>query len=325
MGMNNNAIGYLENIRKKQGNKNCREVFNKILKDSKDKAVALINEEHITFPCLFLLFHDIKAATLYPNLNNHNRNVYDMIQRTLSPNRSNFSNNDDSEHKILKWILETGSDEYELNEQYEYILDITVSVLINTYLEKSILPIVVEMIFERNRTGRYIHDLVWSAFRANHPLTLKMIAERLKSANKEDVELACRLLNIEVINRENNSSFYQTLYNKYIEWLEENSPFLYSTGENMQYSSTPVFYLVDYERKYIFKGLSTYTKTSAEPSDDERDCLQAFKTLSQEDQMLLADYSYKIHNRDIGQWEELIHQPLSEQIKAAKENRGDWA
>ena len=56
MGMNNNAIGYLENIRKKQGNKNCREVFNKILKDSKDKAVALINEEHITFPCFFLIF-----------------------------------------------------------------------------------------------------------------------------------------------------------------------------------------------------------------------------------------------------------------------------
>jgi hypothetical protein len=83
-----------------------------------------------------------------------------------------------------------------MNDEFEEILEIVVSVLINTYKDTKIVPAALDMVFERNRRGHNIHNLVWAAFQIHDPQTLKLIAQRIQSSQEPDVRLACSLLGV---------------------------------------------------------------------------------------------------------------------------------
>jgi hypothetical protein len=123
-------------------------------------------------------------------------------------------------------------------------MDAAVSVLVNIYIDNSVLPAAADMIFKRNRQGHYTHDLIWAFFRSSTPDALKLTAERICSSDQQDIDLACHLLNFESSYLSLNTEDRQKQYQTYLQWLNENAPFLYFTGESFQYSSNPILYKV---------------------------------------------------------------------------------
>jgi hypothetical protein len=175
------------------------------------------------------------------------------------------------------------------------------------------------MIFKRNKEGHCIHDLVWAFFQFHDIYALKLIAKRILSPEKEDVALACDLLDIKVPDMNNAPTDNQQKHNLYLKWLKENDPFLYFTGESFQCSSHPTPYLTDLDRKYMYKGIPSYDKKSITHLNNyEHKCLEAFECLNDEDKTALSEYSYKFHNKNISGWKKWIRSPLVVQIEIAK-------
>jgi hypothetical protein len=152
---------------------------------------------------------------------------------------------------------------------------------------------------------------------------LELTAKHLASDSQDEFELACRLLNIEVMNRESDTA--DALIDMFMKWLSENDPFLYFTGESMQFASNPNMYEIDLERKYLCQGSPSYELQNASPANvDEQKCLEVFKTLHNEEQAALADYSYQMHYTDIEKWNNWIRTPIDAQIEVVKMNRGEF-
>ncbi len=315
--MNDTESGHsrLDSIRLTEGADKCKAVFEETCKSDKAAASVLINDGRLTFPSLFILLPQIESFQLYRRLSPIRKTASSITAQILKPasaGRAGYlREKNGTEYAALKWILETGKLENSLNDDYEEVLDITVSVLINIYKDKNILPDVCDMIFERGSKGHHLHDLVWAYFRSSDPHALKLIAQHL--ASPRDAKLACSLLNIE----ENTGSEKQP--GSYMRWLDENGPFLYFTDESFQLSSRPAFYRVDLERKYVQKDTPSHIQQPIVPADrNERRRLEAFRSLGNEEKRMLADYSQQAHS-DLSRWKTWIALPVDEQIKAAKQ------
>lgn len=307
------------------GIRQCKDVFYETYKKNPKNAAALLNNQHLTFPCLFIFIPQIKTLRLHSLLNPQNTTAIEIVNRILryeeAPDRNNnltfWGNN---AQPVLKWMVETGglNDglEDEDRDDYEEVLDISVSVLINIYKDTSILPAVTDMLFQRNKKGGNIHTLVWSVFSIHEPAVLNLIAEHLRSPDRQEVELACNLLNIKIEGNQDLSAECQEKYEAYLQWMEENHPFLSFTDENLQFASSPVFCKVDLERKYVHKADAPHTEQVAAISESTKEkCLHAFAPLSYEEKTALADYSCKMYNQDVPRWKEWIQLPVEEQLK----------
>lgn len=306
----------LDQVRIREGDEPCRAAFQAISIRDKRQAAMLLNDRRLTFPCLYILSPQIDEP-LYPCLRERliiGLHLIERVRRGDSPVGKGRQKGK-YEHEGLRWILDTGHNEDGLDEEYEEIMERAVSVLIDTYHDTDILPRVADMIFTRHREGRNIHDLTWAYFRSDHPDALILIARRLSADDRRDAALARRLLNIP----ESGSSDYHP----YLRWLRDNDPYLYFTGESMQYASTPAYYRVDPERKYLQRGTPSYHKNPIAPAGDgERNRLDAFAALSDEEKTVLAEHSHRIHARDAMGWKRWMRRPVEEQIKAAK-NEGE--
>lgn len=322
-----NDDSYLDRIRINEGADQCKNTLTAALRMDTRRAVALLNDRRLTFPCLYLLREPIVQHPVQRYLNTRNLIALRVIDQILGPKTSSetdyLSSRRDEVHPVLKWILETGSVEELPEDEYEEVLDVTVSVLINIYKDSSILPLVVDLIFRRNRDESHIHDLVWALFRFHDPQVLRLIAQRLPSSNAKDAELAAELLNIDKTDALAAKCNEEGRCDGYLHWLEENQPYLYFTEESFQYASKPVFCTVDLERKYLQKGISSYDKQPLSSlDDDEHACMAAFQRLDAEEQKVLSDYSQKLCGRSVSAWKEWLHAPVGEQVKAAKARLG---
>lgn len=319
-----NSYSYLDRIRVNEGIERCKAIFGETCKRNKAEAANLLNDRQLSFPCLFILLPQIESLNLHSALNSRNTtalSIVSQISRPKEPNDSsqNLTAQGKQVQSILKWMLETGSAEDRLNDEYSEIIDIIVSVLINAYKDNSILPIVDDMIFKRHKKGRNIHTLAWAIFRIQDPYALRLIAEHLRSSDRQEVELACKLLNIKIPDNNCSAADCQKQYETYLRWLKENDAFLYFTDESFQYASEPASCEVDLSRKYICKGTPSYTRQPVTPSDStENNCLQAFAPLSNAEKTMLSDYSFKIHSKDISEWKKWVNLPIDAQITIAK-------
>lgn len=306
----------------------CKATFYKAYRKNPRNAAALLNDQHLTFPCLFILIPQIKSFRLHALLNLRNTTAIKIVNRILHHEEASGRNNNftfwgKNAKPVLKWMIETGGLEDGLedddHDDYEEVLDISASVLINVYKDASILPILTDMLFQRYKKGSNIHTLVWSIFSSHKPTVLTLIAEHLRSLDKQEAELACNLLNIKTEENQDFSDEYQEKYDVYLQWFEENHPFFSFTEESLQFASNPVFCKVDLDRKYLQRPNSSHMKQVATISGSiEEKCLTAFAQLSREKKMALADYSYKIYNQDVSRWSEWIQLPVDEQLKTNK-------
>ena len=285
----------------------------------------MLNDRRLTFSCFYILLPRIRELGISGILNSRNTVALRIVNQIISGKKAlagadYLSAKRNRVYSVLKWILETGAPMDGYDDDYKNIMDVTASVLIFTYKDRSVIPQAVNMIFSRKKAGHNIHDLVWALFRSEDPQVLRLIAERLKSPDKEEVELACELLNIEDKGIDSmNAGEREARYAAYIKWLEENDPFLYFTEEGYQFESKPVFCAVDMERKYLNKNMANRKKQPLFPADEnESSCIQAFKALSDNDRELLARYSRRMHEKNEREWENWIRSPVDEQLRRAK-------
>lgn len=319
-------INRLDEIRINEGQDKCKEFFYNTASANKREAVKLINDVQLSFACFYILIPMLSSLGFYQNLNLRKKLVINIIHQMLMP-ETYYSGNDylsakDKEaYEILLWMIKTSFSESDISDEYEQIIDIAAATLINIYNEKTILPEVADLIFKRNKKGKFINDLVWAYFNSKDIKAVTLIANRLISEDNSEVNLAKRLLNINdiIINKEK-------AYNKYKNWLNENDQFIYFTEECNQFKSKPVPVKADVDRKYLNKGVESYEKTPIIPENEqEMECLASFSRLKENEKEILSDYSYKLKKEDLSEWQRWISSPIKEQLSQAKREQEDFA
>jgi hypothetical protein len=317
------TIGDLDRIKLNNGNESLKNYFHNLLLTDSNKAINLINDEHLNFSSLFILRSIIKKFNLASNLNNRNKYTIKLINQILIRDKINLKKLSTSEKQnmylLLRWIVETGFNDDGLNNQYDEVLDAAVLLLIKVYNDKTILNIVVEMIFNRNRKKYYNYDLIWGLFESREPKLMFLVANRLTSNHWMDIELSRKLLKFIPDFEANYNKNNLQLYNYANKWLQENYLFLNYTGESFQQSCNPKPYILCLEAKYLCKPvLAPAEEPRISLSDREQKLLDGFKALNYESRNLLSRYSYSIYRQNIDWWRIWINYPVATQIRYAK-------
>jgi hypothetical protein len=306
---------------------NIETAFRALIATDLEKALYLINHDTSPFTSLFLLRHDIEKYGVMHHLNLRNRIALSITDEILIGKRDtmsspcSFCDYIETVHSVLKWIWETGSIDDGLDNEYDQILDITAVLLIKTYKDKTILSTMADMIFHRHMNGRFINDLVWAFFQSHDPNGLIFIANRLKSETSMEVELARKLLKF--CPTVNDNSKMPEEYSAFTDWLKENNLFLHFTGESYQQSTNPIPYVVILEAKYLYKTVDLLTgKTFETFTESESFLLDVYKKLDIDTKICLANFSYRLHQRDIAAWKTWLDYPIEKQLVIAQSNMG---
>lgn len=320
-----NTGSFLDKVRIDNGMGDLKDFFQQLTKKDLKEAANFVNDKDLKFATLFILREDIEKNNMVDSLIQRNKTALAIIKEILTDQKSNLAPEHVSFdyiqviHSTLKWMLETGFRDDGMNDEYDQVLDIIAILLTKMYGDKTVLPIIADMIFKRNKKGYLIHDLVWSFFQARDPQSLMIIGERLLSSDVEDFKMACRLLdfvpNINI--DENNTKEKKHLI--FSQWMKENGPFLKFTGESFQQTPNPRPYRVVLEGKYLCKNICSDTgKASSSPSQDEYEILNEFRKLDKDTKILLSNFSLKIHRNNIELWDVWRHYSLEDQIKIAR-------
>lgn len=415
-------LSVFDEIRLTYGIDNLKKFFLNLVKTDREKVIHLINDDRLHFYSLFELQPEIRANKLYEDLIPRYKNALNIIDiisavksipgdqgyhlygNKLKSTRTQKSAIDyrQMSHSSLKWMLETGFMDNGRNDRFDAILDSTAALLIKSFNDKSVLPLIAEMIFDRHRKGLFYYDLVWAFFEACEPCSLTLAANRLCSRNLRDVDLARRLLNFipyistgetsknipgyvpgyvpgfapgytpmyapvynpvydsghdpvyvpgydvydpvynpgydsengpenALMNPPEYNPEYApghapdnlTLYKLCLEWLGQNLPFLYYTGDTFQQTCNPIPYAVAWEAKYLCKVISANTgKILAPLTKDEEKLLLNFKAQSHSSKVILADYSFRLYRQDRKLWNTWFCYPVADQVRMAAYRMG---
>lgn len=323
-----NNLSTLDKLRINRNADDFRGIFHEMGEKQRPKVISYINEDGLYFSTLFILMPEIEALALYDQLNLRNAVALKICAQILRDENmyyhvvNLFYESSSMTYTVLTWMLKTGSAEDGLNDEYDEVLDAAASLVIKTYKDNSVLPMVANMIFKRNRKGYLIHDLVWCFFQARTPDCLRLIAEYLRSSNQRDVQLARQLLHF-IPDETGDGADLQKQYRNFHTWLQENNPYLYFTGENLQFSSDPKPCRVDLDAKYLCKSISPYDRKPFQPlTESEVLHLQQFHQLNREDEKLLSKYSRRMHDSNLRMWNQWMQYPLDKQIETAKVGLG---
>ncbi len=320
-----NSLSTLDKLRTSRGSNELFQYFLQLVRSDTRKAIRLINEDLLSFPSLFLLKPQINRTPVGRYLNRRNKNALMLTDAIISKNFWRFSHvsriigNDTP--SILKWILISGKDDNGLRSHYDKILDSCALILIREYKDNSILPVIKEIIYDRNRKGLFTHDIIWAFFEARDPNCIMMLAESLNSSDSKDIELSKKLLRFIPCIKNNSSENMQYLNVFY--WLRDNYPFLYYTGESFQQKTDPSPFEISLSAKYLNKKVSTDNgRLENTLTEDELMAINQFNSIDEKSQLLLANYSFILHSRNIYIWNNWIHYPISEQLKIAGSRLG---
>ncbi|APC78863.1 TPA: hypothetical protein ACXDAZ_004076 [Clostridium botulinum] len=320
-----NTINFLDKRMDDSGVDNIRSFFYQLAKENEKEALNLINDENLHFTSLFVLRPEIEELNLFQKLNARNRIALGITNEILSSKR-NISDVEylsfdyiQAVHSVLKWMLETGCINDGLDDQYDEILDITAIFLTKIYRDKTVLPIIAEMIFSRYKQGLLIHDLAWAFFESRDPISLSIISERLQSKELKDVELAQELLSfVPGVDIQSNIDIKKQ-YLSFLDWFGKNNLFLHFTGESFQQVKNPVIYRVVLEAKYLCEPVSIDTGEILRIlSGKECKLIDQFKRLDENTQELLSEFSVMLHHNNICKWQYWLECPIGEQIKFAR-------
>jgi hypothetical protein len=345
--MDAGKLGLLDNLRLSNGPEGLKNYFRELLRVDRNSALAAINDSDTRFGTLYLLKSELPEKIVQSDLNPLYRKAVDLadsLTGKVSPGKeSNMRKADGETSSVLRWIIRTGLPEEGLGSKYEQLMERSAALLVKSFGDASILPELADMIFERNRRGALLHELVWAFFEARCPESLRLFAQRLESADRRDVELAKNLLCFipciadeasattaeetthNFLRSESGDSAGAGLYLAVMNWLSENKHFLRYTGESLHLCSMPRHYRVSWPAKYLCRPVSL---DSGEPMLEytaaETGTLSRFEKLPEILQEQLAEYSYALNKRDIRQWSAWIRLPLEEQAAAASIDAEGW-
>jgi|LSQX01.3.fsa_nt_gb hypothetical protein len=224
------SFSKLDEILKKEEKASCQTYFRKVLSENRNLAIKLVNDTRITFPCFFVLMPVVEKENIYSLLREDLKKAYDF-SKSVSANKPSNLKKDIKNKILLKWMVESSHLHNNLGGDFNEVVDVAVSILANEYRELSLLGIISELIFMRNRYDENIHDLVWAYFRFNTPITLKYIARFLDSKNPKDRKLAKKLLGCEAKSCKD-----------FLKYMTEDESKMIYTDESFQYASNPRVY-----------------------------------------------------------------------------------
>lgn len=312
------TLSFLDDFRLKYGNNNLINYFrNMALYDSRNASV-LLNDDNLHYGTLFTLQHEIEQFGLSNHMNLRNklaliltREIISNENKALKPDCT-LSDYIQASYSSLKWMLETGISDDGSSNEYDRVMDVTSSFLIIVYNDRTILPSVAAMIFSRHEKGLLTHDLVWTFFECKDSSCLTLIARYLKSSDPDNANLAKKLLGL------GDARDKDEQYEYFIDWVRENGPYLYFSGESFQQSGNPKHFTVMMGGKYLRSAVFPHTgKIIRQLSEKEKKLLSEFNSLEYKLQVLLTDYSEELHNKDKNLWNTWLTLPLEEQIKQA--------
>lgn len=345
--MDAGKLGLLDNLRLSNGPEGLKNYFRELLRVDRVSALTAINDSDTRFGTLYLLKSELPEKLVQNDLNPLYRKALDLadsLTGKVSPGTErNMRKAVDETSSALRWIIRTGLPEKGLGSRYEQLMERSAALLVKSFGDASVLPELAEMIFERNRRGALLHELVWVFFEARCPESLRLVAQRLESADRRDVELAKNLLcfipgitdetseatsegtTYYILRNGSNDSTGASLYATALNWLSENKHFLRYTGESLHLCSMPQHYRVSWPAKYLCRPVSI---DGGEPMLEylplETRILSRFEKLPEISQKQFAEYSYALNKRNIRQWNAWIRLPLEEQAAAASIDTEGW-
>jgi|LSQX01.1.fsa_nt_gb hypothetical protein len=322
-----NVPSFLDKIRINEGNGRLVEMFNQLLESDSNKAVNLIGQKDLCFTSFFLLKPQIQQYGITKYLDVLKRNALAIINSVEMKDSSGFISatryNYDGMHSALKWILETGSGEEGLSNEYDEVMDSAALLLIKQYRDKSELSVIKNMIFNRYRKGLFTHDIIWAFYESREPACILMVAQGLKSDHSKDIELSQKLLGFIPGKSVNNNVDNEIQYLHIVSWFKENYPFLYYTEECFQQKSNPSPFEVFLPAKYICRKVSVETgKLIGRVSIYEYELLNKYDRVEPEYKVLLSNYSFVLYRRDRRLWSMWLRSPVSDQIRIASSRLG---
>lgn len=324
MASNTDTPGTLDIIRLEQGATGLKAFFSELSKKDYKEAISLVNEENLYFSSLYMLKPEIETLNLSDSLSLRNKIAISVIDEVLLDNKSmqpmkcSTSEYIQTVCSVLKWILISGVIDDGLEDDYDKVLDASSALLVKVYGDRTVLKVISDLIFERNRRGCFYNELIWAFFESRYPYGLILIAAHLLSEQPEDVRLAQKLLSFIPGIDTKGTAAYERQHSIVLNWLEKNYPYLYFTGESFQQSPNPKPYRVILDAKYLCKAVSTETGKTIEPlTEYEHKLLKEFSELGTNIKKMLSNYSHMIHNNDIHRWNTWIHRPFAEQVEIA--------
>lgn len=289
-------------IRMKCGIAYLKMTFNKIVQANPSYAVTLLNNQHLSFPTFYLLIPQIFEYHLDEYLSSKNKCALEFtIKKSSITLKKSY----------LKWMLLTSINQELDNDEFQKVIDQVTIQLIVVLKEQSLLSLIVNLIFIKNRRNDCIYDLCWAIFQSNTIYIMPLIAKYLKSNYIEDNQLAYKLLNFKPDGQPNNKV---QQYNNFCKWFNENKQFLYFNNETMQETCQPKYWRVNLQAKY----LCTYHFNESSLSNAEKEQLYSFQCLDRKTQKLLSKNSYQIYLKDKESWRNWMKSSLSMQIETCK-------
>lgn len=150
-----------------------------------------------------------------------------------------------------------------------------------------------------------------------------MVAKRLLSNDRRDVELAKKMLAfIPCFDFNNNEP--AKLYNCVLGWLNQNRPYLRYTGENNQKGTVPCPYEVSLEAKYYQMPYSGPGDINQLPYADLMR-LKRFDELDMKTKVMLSNFSDLLQKSSTQQWQKWMSGSLQSQIETANSILGEGA
>lgn len=314
------GLGTLDLLRRQHGNEAVRDAFYDLCTQDSGQAVQLLNADNVKFSTLFVLQPEIDKFELHDKLNSRNSEALSMcgclcgresaLARTYGPD----------DRPTLRWMLLSGYDEDDLGETYDEVMDYTAILLAREHHDRTVLEHLCDMIFLKNRRGLYTYDAVWALFESQEPACLLMVADRLLSSNRHDVELARKLLGFLPCFDEGLAS-PAAQHRCAVRWIKANRPWLHYTGEGNQKGSNPFRFEVSLEAKYLQNAEVTRSgPASLSVGDYDLGC--RFHMLDSDTRVLLAEHSAYLRARNADRWQRWLHAELADQIHVARRHVG---
>jgi hypothetical protein len=273
-----------------------RRAFIAAARRSREEAVSLLQDEHNSFPVLYLLAPEVERLGLAETLPERARHAMyitlrrggaseraELYRRTLTWDENAPDGTREPPYDCIAWMIRTGAawdGPSAGHDDFDAAMDLAAAYLAEKYDEPELLAMLVELMFRRNRKGLPTHDLVWGFFRTADPGALAAIAKYLLSDDAADVELTCELMGFE---KPEGARARRALYEEYTAWLAENRPYLYVTGEHFNQTSMPYHVRHDREAKFLKHEISPRDRTPKAPlTENEYRALEVFRAQREE-------------------------------------------
>lgn len=276
----------------------------------------------LDFNKMFSLRNNLDDNNIQNNLDDKNKIAIeimdDVLKQDMRAGADEFSilNYIEETNSVMRWMLNSALYAKDMGNEYCEVIDIVAIFLIKVYRDYEMLPVVAELIFQRNRNDLYAHELIWAFFQSYDVDSLKFICDRLSSNDKKSKELACALLSfIPNINEyaNNNKSFYAK------KWIDNNKDYIFFTDDSKHARSNPVYCKLNLDGKYLGEIVNKKTgKIISDLENDDKKRLKEFKKLDENEKIILSSYSFKLKKLNLDKWLKWINYSINDQIAIAK-------